>query len=73
VVGERDLLGEADRVVRGQHEPELAVPEALRVPAQPDVQVERRRRVLEALRMEVVLDVRDRPVPELVGRPRDLD
>ena len=33
VVGDRDLLREADRIVRRQHEAELAVHEALRVRA----------------------------------------
>ena len=70
VVEHGDVLGDADRVLGGQHDAELADPDALGL--HPDEEVEQHGigRQLEALDVEVVLGEADRVVAEGVGEPR---
>ena len=68
VVEHGDVLGDADRVRRRQHDAELADPDALGLHR--EVEVEQHRIVgdLEALDVEMMLGEADRVVAELVGR-----
>ena len=69
VVEHGDVLGDADRVGRRQHDAELADADALGLHG--DVEVEQDGVVgdLEALDVEVVLGEGDRVVAEVVGQP----
>ena len=73
VVEHRDVFGDAQRVLRRQHDAELADADALRLHR--DVEVEQHGvvREFEPLDVEVVLRERDRVVAERVGRARLLD
>ena len=71
VVDHRAALGEPDRVVRGEHEPELPVPQPPRAATEVEVVEPRVRRELKALGVEVVLGVREPPVAEVVQRHRE--
>jgi hypothetical protein len=70
VIEHRDILGDADRIVGGQHDAELTDADALGLHG--DVEIEQHRVVgeLEALDVEVVLGEADRVVARRVGQLR---
>ena len=69
VVEHGDVLGDADRVGRRQHDAELADADALGLHGDVEVEQDGIVRDLEALDVEVVLGEADRVVAEVVGEP----
>ena len=67
MVEHRDVLGDANRVMRGQHDAELADADALGLHRQVEVEHDRVGRELETLNVEVVLGEADRVVTERVA------
>ena len=69
MIEHRDIFGDANRILRRQHDPELADPQPLGLHR--DVQVEQNRIVgkLEAFDMKVMLGEADRIVAQVVGEP----
>ena len=70
VIEHRDVLGDADRVLGGQHDAELADADALGLHRDVEVEQDGVGGELEALDVEVVLGEGDRVVAEAVGELR---
>ncbi len=70
MVEHRDVLGDADRVARRQHDAELTDAQAPGLHRDEEVEQHGVVRELEALDVEVMLGEADRVVAEVVGEPR---
>ena len=68
VIEHGDVLGDAERIVGGQHDAELADADALGLHGEVEIEQHRVVGELEAFDVEVMLGEADRVVAELVGR-----